>query len=465
MDDPGPSSYDVPETPTSHNRPSLNLEMPHNDPQSGSIQGMSAETLEAIHAHSSTNPGLTTFGLGSPTTTQPDNISLSGIFTRVKSVAQGVKYAVRDAVVVGGGSPIMSVLSNKRPSSSRRVSGMYGHSESRSQLSRVGSIAASSPHSFPDSEHISPFDLPTTPSTSSTAQAKQTIPTEQGRTYDIERSRHDQRNDVEEDEVDSDDGLVLLHPRPIHGRASFDSKSRTPPKNSELVFNVPPPESDEEEDDEMPPVFANDAARTDFDATGEIPADVEPVGLGTSPPTTRARPSIDEGSPSRERKKRPRIITRPSENHLLPGFSAYQSDGESSPTGTTGTSAGAPTTFGDPGSEEPGPSTTSKPTESAPEPKPPTTSTGALSFAGWFRGDKRSEQNGNYAVSRSNGVGVSSGGFGSNTEAVAAALRQIRNGNLSKDFWMKDENCKECFHCLANFTTFRRRHHCRKFIL
>ncbi|KAN0078565.1 hypothetical protein V8E54_005078 [Elaphomyces granulatus] len=32
---------------------------------------------------------------------------------------------------------------------------------------------------------------------------------------------------------------------------------------------------------------------------------------------------------------------------------------------------------------------------------------------------------------------------------------------LSKDFWMRDENAKDCFHCEEPFTTFRRKHHCR----
>lgn len=32
---------------------------------------------------------------------------------------------------------------------------------------------------------------------------------------------------------------------------------------------------------------------------------------------------------------------------------------------------------------------------------------------------------------------------------------------MSKEFWMADENCKECFHCQEPFTAFRRKHHCR----
>lgn len=38
---------------------------------------------------------------------------------------------------------------------------------------------------------------------------------------------------------------------------------------------------------------------------------------------------------------------------------------------------------------------------------------------------------------------------------------QLRSRLLSKDFWMRDENAKDCFHCGDTFSTFRRKHHCR----
>ncbi|KAH0536983.1 hypothetical protein FGG08_006185 [Glutinoglossum americanum] len=46
-------------------------------------------------------------------------------------------------------------------------------------------------------------------------------------------------------------------------------------------------------------------------------------------------------------------------------------------------------------------------------------------------------------------------------EAVNTVLKQLRSGVLSKEFWMKDENCKECFLCGDSFSTWRRKHHCR----
>ncbi|KAI1807082.1 hypothetical protein F4811DRAFT_65641 [Daldinia bambusicola] len=46
-------------------------------------------------------------------------------------------------------------------------------------------------------------------------------------------------------------------------------------------------------------------------------------------------------------------------------------------------------------------------------------------------------------------------------EMVNAKLASMRKQVLSKDFWMADETCKECFLCGALFTAFRRKHHCR----
>ena len=46
-------------------------------------------------------------------------------------------------------------------------------------------------------------------------------------------------------------------------------------------------------------------------------------------------------------------------------------------------------------------------------------------------------------------------------EVVSARLEQMRKQVLSKEFWMADEICKECFRCGDPFTAFRRKHHCR----
>lgn len=61
--------------------------------------------------------------------------------------------------------------------------------------------------------------------------------------------------------------------------------------------------------------------------------------------------------------------------------------------------------------------------------------------------------------------GSHGGGLAGSTEAVSQALRQLRSGNLTRDFWMKDELCKECFVCGSAFSAWRRKHHCRKLFM
>jgi 1-phosphatidylinositol-3-phosphate 5-kinase len=46
-------------------------------------------------------------------------------------------------------------------------------------------------------------------------------------------------------------------------------------------------------------------------------------------------------------------------------------------------------------------------------------------------------------------------------EVVNATLEQMRKQVLSKEFWMADDICKECFLCGDPFSAFRRKHHCR----
>ncbi|KAH8723122.1 hypothetical protein GQ44DRAFT_685873 [Phaeosphaeriaceae sp. PMI808] len=41
------------------------------------------------------------------------------------------------------------------------------------------------------------------------------------------------------------------------------------------------------------------------------------------------------------------------------------------------------------------------------------------------------------------------------------AFSQMRRKILDREFWMRDENAKDCFNCGDGFTTWRRKHHCR----
>ena len=44
--------------------------------------------------------------------------------------------------------------------------------------------------------------------------------------------------------------------------------------------------------------------------------------------------------------------------------------------------------------------------------------------------------------------------------AVNGVLSQTRTRVLSKEYWMRDENARDCFNCGDAFSTFRRKHHC-----
>lgn len=48
--------------------------------------------------------------------------------------------------------------------------------------------------------------------------------------------------------------------------------------------------------------------------------------------------------------------------------------------------------------------------------------------------------------------------------ALNVAMSQIKSRVLSKEYWMRDENAKDCFYCGDPFSTFRRKHHCRELL-
>ncbi|KAF2743640.1 hypothetical protein M011DRAFT_521485 [Sporormia fimetaria CBS 119925] len=47
------------------------------------------------------------------------------------------------------------------------------------------------------------------------------------------------------------------------------------------------------------------------------------------------------------------------------------------------------------------------------------------------------------------------------SEMPNSYLSQMRRKILDREFWMRDENAKDCFNCGDAFSTFRRKHHCR----
>jgi 1-phosphatidylinositol-3-phosphate 5-kinase len=47
------------------------------------------------------------------------------------------------------------------------------------------------------------------------------------------------------------------------------------------------------------------------------------------------------------------------------------------------------------------------------------------------------------------------------TQPAKVSFTLPRSKLLSKEYWMRDENARDCFHCGEPFSTFRRKHHCR----
>jgi 1-phosphatidylinositol-3-phosphate 5-kinase len=52
-------------------------------------------------------------------------------------------------------------------------------------------------------------------------------------------------------------------------------------------------------------------------------------------------------------------------------------------------------------------------------------------------------------------------GEGTFIVASHVKLRSQNDEGLSRDYWMDDELCKECYDCKSVFTAWRRKHHCR----
>jgi hypothetical protein len=53
--------------------------------------------------------------------------------------------------------------------------------------------------------------------------------------------------------------------------------------------------------------------------------------------------------------------------------------------------------------------------------------------------------------------------FAHNNEARKVNVySQIKSKILNKEYWMRDENARDCFYCGDPFSTFRRKHHCSR---
>ena len=52
-------------------------------------------------------------------------------------------------------------------------------------------------------------------------------------------------------------------------------------------------------------------------------------------------------------------------------------------------------------------------------------------------------------------------GTGDEDRHTKVIFNKLRSRLLSQEFWMRDENARDCFHCGEPFSAFRRKHHCR----
>ena len=87
--------------------------------------------------------------------------------------------------------------------------------------------------------------------------------------------------------------------------------------------------------------------------------------------------------------------------------------------------------------------------------------TGSISSS--VRNDDMSDQEAKHTVGRLP-PRQSLGKGNENPRGVSGVISQIsniRNRVLGKEYWMRDENARDCFYCGDSFSTFRRKHHCR----
>jgi 1-phosphatidylinositol-3-phosphate 5-kinase len=251
----------------------------------------------------------------------------------------------------------------------------------------------------------------------------------------------------------SDDDVVMLHSklpagaargRPVpeakdrNSKRAVDFKKRTRPstttRESKPDPHLPPPAT-------LDSAGACDENMLNPDDSNPLINVVAPIASGKSDPNLPQLSALNLQSKAPDRSNNMRQPPRDQDAQnedarkrrsadqtlLLPGFKIAadrSSDAESSPAGTSLT-----------GTEQKGETTSS------------------VYRPGVF-GDDGSGKIAN---------GVNAGGMTGNTEVVTQALRQLRMGNLTRDFWMKDEVCKDCFLCGARFTAWRRKHHCRAF--
>jgi len=495
----------------SSRRPSLTLselEVP--------ITPSQTATLEQIHASNSAATGLTSFYLGSPPPAAPTPLTFNKLFSKVKSYTTGIKDAVREAVVVGPPGRSRSGTNDSRESfenfsvggTSNRASPTTSNFQFRSRYNpnRLSNASIMTKGSSGSADGAVPSALrkvnilsPGPKSTPSPSLAQVTVfrdgmenSSGEGNSNGVvgkavngagsiatvpslplpvsEQMTFNKRFSVLQDQLQGsdnsakpgvdgtieEDGLADNFENATYINSGVGGRVGNPnPSAEDMVLDMSQSNTQNKRPNQSQqsasPSPGTQVARS---TNTSLPSPGQSHTLMNS---SKRKSSMDALSSNKSMRKRPKSVKRTSES-LLPGFT-YNSesdtedddeDNTSSPADTS--SVGGKTSMQRNGAKN-------RANRSTPSLIPGVG--GVRALAGWFGvGGSISE---NQSSDRSMSGGATAPSSGGNIEAVGLALQQLRKGTLTKEFWMKDENCKDCFLCGKTFNAFRRKHHCRKF--
>ncbi|KAJ9151812.1 1-phosphatidylinositol-3-phosphate 5-kinase FAB1 [Pleurostoma richardsiae] len=414
-----------------------------------------AQALDQIHTSASQSDSLTTFNdFGAPpggapvsesrgTTSDIVQQGLSGLYTRLKeAVGVGPKISqetdegdAQDVAEKTSSNPRTVVPKASIPSLSRGDTGGTASTMSSKpptefttatiSTSRVGPSAAETHSQAPSSSKASSIATVSAPKSVSSSQslpkmAKAAIPTVVDPAVAAITVSAFKDKDVHRNEPARTEDGTMRNPRRSISKLSEGSKP-TSTAGSENP-NIYDASEQRKSSNTSRNVVPNHARKESLNQDGNT--NTTPTSAVTSPSTssTLQVPSTASRVSSAESSRKPAVIdriSRPSASGELRSRSSSLD-----------------------------PSTT--------EPSPISTSAHNSVYHESFKQNVRPEQLRSGAM-RIPGTTTDEGA----TDTVSARLEIMRKQVLSKDFWMADETCKECFLCGSPFSAFRRKHHCR----
>ncbi|KAF2877152.1 hypothetical protein BDV95DRAFT_558606 [Massariosphaeria phaeospora] len=403
------------------------------------------DALHQMHAAASRSETLTTFDdlttpPASASASEPKGIELvpggfSGLYSRIKASVGGVKEGVLEAYDDGARSKAVAKAAAHPPKSPA------GTAVSSPVIVSVPSSRLQSPliANFPEKplppsrdSNISTSAVSGRPSLN---ESKVSLATTRSRPSIAPSIEHAKSSREDEAFSTSPVGSSLR----AHGNATTASASKNNPSGKGKDFSKIPPGRDElfrqQKGDIDPRDQGSDTAEDEIVMieSGGFPNDNAKFAFATDPDRTSRADShyMSAAPPSRD--------TR---NH---------SDNSSETTQVPHVTASAQTSVLAP----------------APQ-RPPLVHVGASHLPG-FRPSRASSSDALSSSITSNAVRSNSITPIQETREQVSANRnlpkntfsQIRRRVLDREFWMRDENAKDCFNCGDTFSTFRRKHHCR----